>query len=72
MDFLNRTQSGNFPVTTMWKFQNFAITQILCEINLGDSTNAKSAILTHFEVLNFAFYEILHFLKAGIYQINKI
>ena len=55
----------------MWKFHDFSITQILREINFGDSTNAKSAILTHLEVLNFAFYEILHFLKeAEIYQIN--
>ena len=56
----------------MWKFPDFFITQILREIKFGDSTSAKSAILTHLEVLNFAFYEILHFLKAEIYQINKL
>ena len=32
---------------TVWKFHDFAITQILREINIGDSTGAKSAILTH-------------------------
>ena len=32
---------------TMWKFQDFSITQILRENNLGDSRSAKSAILTH-------------------------
>ena len=57
---------------SVWKFQNFAITQILREINFGDSTSAKSAILTHLVVLNFALYEISHFLKEEIYQINKI
>ena len=54
----------------MWKFRDLSITQILREINLGDSTSAKYAILMHLEALNFDFYEILHFLKAGIYQIN--
>ena len=38
---------------TVWKFHDFSITQILREINFGDSTSAKSAILTHLEVLNF-------------------
>ena len=56
----------------MWKFQDFSITQILREINFGDSRRAKSANLTNLEVLNFAFYEIWHFLKAKIHQINKI
>ena len=56
----------------MWKFHDFPINQILREINIGNSTSAKSGIFTHFEVLNFAFYEIMHFLKAGIYQLNKI
>ena len=46
--------------------------QILREINFGDFTSAKYAILTQLEVLNFAFYEIMHFLKAEIYQLNKI
>ena len=56
----------------MWKFHDFSITQILREINFEDSRSAKSAILTHLEALNFDFYEFLHFLKAEIYQINKI
>ena len=29
-------------------------------------------ILTHLEALNFDFHEFLHFLKAVIYQIDKI
>ena len=56
----------------MWKFHDFCITQILREIDFGDSRSAKFAISKNLEVLNFAFHEILHFLKAEIYQINKI
>ena len=40
---------------TVWKFQDFVITQILCEINFKDSKGAKSAISTHLEALNFDF-----------------
>ena len=36
---------------TMWKLQNFMITQILREITFGDCRSAKSAILTHFKRL---------------------
>ena len=53
-------------------FNDISITQILREIKFGDYTSAKSAISTHLEVRNFAFYEILHFLKVEIYQIDKI
>ena len=56
----------------MWKFKDFSVIQILRETNFGDSKSAKSAINTHLEDLNLAFYEFLHFLEAGIYQINKI
>ena len=56
----------------MWKFYDFSITQILREVNFGDSRSVKSAILPHLQVLNFDFYQIWHFLKAEIYQINKI
>ena len=44
----------------MWKFLNFAITQILREINFGDSRSAKSAIKTesvNFDLLIFALFE---------------
>ena len=46
------------------KLHDFSNTQILREINFGDSRNAEYAILTHLEALNFDFYEFLHFLKA--------
>ena len=38
---------------TVWKLQNFSITQILREINFENSRSEKSAILTHFEALKF-------------------
>ena len=56
----------------MLKLRDFSVTQILREINFWDSKNAKLAILTHLEALNFDFHEFLQFYKADIYQINKI
>jgi len=56
----------------VWKCDDFSITQILREIDIGDFRSAKSAISTHLEALNFAFYAFVHFLKADIYQINKV
>ena len=56
----------------MWKFHDFSITQILREINFVDYGSAKSAISTHLKALNFDIPEFLQFLKAEIYQINKI
>ena len=36
-------------VITMWKFQDFSVTQILREINFGEYKSAKTAImLLHF------------------------
>ena len=43
---------------TVWKFHDFAINHILCEINFIGSRSAKPAILTFFEALNFDFYEL--------------
>ena len=51
---------------TVWKIQDFSITQILREITFSDSWSAESAILTHLEVKNFDLYGFLHFLKAEI------
>ena len=56
----------------VWKFHYFSFIQILREINFGDSRSTESAIVTYFEALNIVFYECLHFLKAEIYQIDKI
>ena len=57
---------------TVWKFHYFCIIQILREINIEDSWSGKLAILPHLEAQNFDFNEFLHFLKAEIYQMNKI
>ena len=62
-----RISKSNFQ-TTVWKFHDFPITQILREINFEDSSSAKFAILTHLEALNCDFYKVLHFLKAQIDQ----
>ena len=57
----------------MWKFHDFSITQILREINFGDSIRrTKSAIFTHFEALKLHFSEFLQLLEAETHQINKI
>ena len=41
---------------TMWKFQDFSVTQILREINFGHFEALKTAILTlYLEALNFGF-----------------
>ena len=58
--------------TQFGKKQNFAVTQILREINFEDSRSAKSTIFTHLEALNFDFYHFLHFLEAESYQIINI
>ena len=61
---ITRTQCGNFMIFLSLRFYVKSI--------LENSRSAKSAILTHSQALNFDIYEILHFLKAEIYQINKV
>ena len=46
--------------------QNFAITQILRETNIGGSRSAKSAIWTNLQALNFDFVEFLHLLTLNL------
>ena len=38
-------------VHTVWKFHDFSLTQILREINFGESTSAESTILPNLESL---------------------
>ena len=45
-------------ISTVWKMQNFSVTQILREIKI--------------EALNFDFNEFLTFLQTDIYHIDKI
>ena len=37
---------------TVWKFQDFSVTQILCEINFGESKSSKTAGFAFFEALD--------------------
>ena len=57
---------------TVWKLQNFSITQILREIKVAKCRYPNSATFDYLEALNFDFYAFLYFLKAEIYKINKI
>ena len=57
---------------TVWKFQDFSITQVLGEIKFWDSRSAKFAISRHLEAQNFNFCGFLHFLKAVVDQSDKI
>ena len=45
---------------------------MLREINFENSRSAKFAFFTHLDALKFDLHGFLHFLKADIYQINKI
>ena len=58
--------------STLWKFQDFSVFQILREINFWESRSTKSAILTHLEAPKLDFYLILDILKTKIYKINQI
>ena len=69
---LHKSILGSGLYTTVWKYLDFSITQILREIDFGCFRGAKSAISTHLEAVNFDFDEFLHFLKTEIYLINKI
>ena len=46
---------------TVWKFHELSITQILREIKVKDSRNAKSAILPHLKALNYDFMNFCTF-----------
>ena len=59
-------------LNTVWKLHDFSITQILREINFGDSRSAKSAILTHSEALNFCTFWKLKFTKSTKFRAPKI
>ena len=61
---------SEIELTTVWKIMKFYITQILREMNFGDSRSAKLAIAAHLEALKFGFYDFLHFLRAEKYQTN--
>ena len=72
--------------STLWKFQDFSVAQILREIKFVEFRSSKTAIFALFgalkdakihenqnsEPLNVLKWQILHFLKAENYKINKI
>ena len=47
----------------MWKFHNFSPTQILREINFGDSQSAKPGNFTNLEDLNFFVMNFYNFVR---------
>ena len=66
---LSIDEHNNLEIHTVWKLQDFSVTQILREIKVGQCRVSKAAIL---EALIIDFSWFLHFLKAEIYQINEI
>ena len=50
----------------MWKFQDFSVTQILREINFGESRTSKMAVFAILGALNFVDLE-----KLGIQKVQK-
>ena len=52
----------------MWKFHRFSITQILREINFGDSRSAKSAVFVILESEFSSFGQFKHSKSAKIHK----
>ena len=52
------------------EISDFPITQIVREINFGNCSSGKTAVVTHLETMNFDFHALLHFSKAEIAQIS--
>ena len=60
-------------VYTVWKFHDFSITQILHEINFGDSRSAKTAVFGFFRVCQFCPFGKNKDLKsAKIHEIHNL
>ena len=53
----------------VWKFQDFSITQILREINFGESRRAKTAIFAILGALNFV--DLVHFSFEKVQKFTK-
>ena len=49
---------------TVWKFQDFSITQILREINFEESGSAKNAVFAILGAVNFVHLVIISLLKV--------
>ena len=53
----------------MWKFQDLSITQILREINFGESRSSQTAIFATLETLNLA--NLVNFTLQKVQQSHK-
>ena len=59
-----------------WKFQDFSVTQILREINFGQSRSSKTAIFAFFEgpnfvkLVNFSLQKVHYFIKSRIQKLQ--
>ena len=51
---------------TVWKFQNFSVTQILREINFGESRSYESAVFAILEAL-----DLVDFLNLSFQKVKK-
>ena len=60
---------------TVWKFQDFSITQILREINFEESGSAKNAVFAILGavnlviLVNFSFLKVQKFIKIKIHSL---
>ena len=68
---MNQTTTNPLRIT-MWKIQDFSVTQILCEINFGHFEAPKSANLTNSAARNFEFLGIFDIVKCDIFPKIKI
>ena len=61
---------------TVWKLQDFSVTQILREITFGESSNFKNAVFAVLGVLNFVnlvdfgFLKVQKLIKTQIQTLN--
>ena len=62
----------NYSMTsTVWKFQDFSGTQILCEINFGNFEVPKTTLLTIWATLNFVFWGTFGIFKCENFSRNQ-
>ena len=52
-EMAKKVETGKMLHDTVWKFHDFPITQILCEINFCECRGSKTAVLAFCEDLNF-------------------
>ena len=55
---------------TVWKFQDFSVTQILREIKVGESRSSKTAFFATFKALNFV--NLMNFSLQKVQKYTKM